>query len=476
MNVRATPLRAAGCRGRSRTIGPRPPRTRLAGSWPQWLPRLISLLLFTSVVTAASTARADTTICIELAIRTVDSGESAPGGAVEDYYQTCDDDDGAGPDLGCSVYARGMRIALRRSGVTTTYDLDDVGCATVPSGLNQQLWLYGYATNSRDAIMRIHNGGPSTIGDAANDWYPGSTYSIYDPDVDLSNNTTATLQYGAYDEKWTTMAALTFGMHRHPYGLSSGQRIHVAIDETTSCASSAHEPSVYTSRDQEGDHYIRIARCASSNHTRLKFLVAHELGHGILCLFAGVQGCEPNFTAATYQNSVPVDNCAAGGLYGIGTKEWNAVGFREGFGHYVSSRIWNDPEPTGQFRWFGLNYNLEYFLGGTINTSGGRLENVCCVGAGCANSWSNAGTNEDWLNFYWDWRTNASVACPEQPSSADMVVLFAYTIGQNPGDHGYYSVMRNAAAIMTWLPTCLNEYAPGSRIDVYADWNGINHD
>lgn len=108
--------------------------------------------------------------------------------------------------------------------------------------------------------------------------------------------------------------------------------------------------------------------------------------------------------------------------------------------------------------------------------SGGRLENVCCVGGGCTSSWADAGTNEDWMNFFWDWRTNASAACPDQPTSADMIVLFDYTIAQTPTSGGYYTTMRNAAALMTWLPTCLREYAPGSRIDVYSDWNGINHD
>jgi hypothetical protein len=430
-----------------------------------------------SFVAHAQTAAAALTLCIELQVLTTDSGEVAPGGFVEDYYQTCDDDDGAGPDLGCSAYARGMRMALKTGGVTTVYNLNASGCVGgIPANNNMELTLYGLATTPSGALVRIHNGSAGGIGDAGNNYYPGGTYSIQDPDLDLAafNNQTVTMGYGNYDEKWTTMAALAFSYWRRPEKLSNGDRVQVAFDTTFgACYSSAHYPNS-TSRDSEGDHYLRIARCAGNNNTRLKFVVGHELGHAIACIAAGEDGCEPNVVTT---HSVAPDNCAIpGGTYSMGSKEWNSVGFREGFAHFFSASVWNDPESRGQFR-LGQNYNLEYFSGSN-NPPGGRLENVCCVPEedDCESSWEGAGTNEDWMNFFWDWRTNDSASCPYQPSASDMLQLYSYVVQLDPpAEDTYLGLMLNAAGILVNLPACLRENWPTSRTHFYAVHNGIDN-
>lgn len=80
------------------------------------------------------------------------------------------------------------------------------------------------------------------------------------------------------------------------------------------------------------------------------------------------------------------------------------------------------------------------------------------------------------MNFFWDWRTNDSVTCPDQPTASDMLQLYSYTVQLDPpAADTYFGLMRNAAGLLLHLPDCLHENWPTSRIHFYSSHNGIDN-
>lgn len=406
------------------------------------------------------------TTCIRWQIQTTDSSHAIPfgpnAGGVEDQYLGCDG--------GCVVKARGVRVKVSRSGWEQTFDADPTtGCFSWSNtGTTFSVRVYGYSTDSAGNRVRIHTD-PADFSS-----YPGQTYSILLTNVTPTNGGTNTYDVGSNVSRWTAMASLGFGIYRFHTGLAN-KSFHVAMDDSQCGGSSAHFGSS-NSHITEGRHYLRIGNCgAGSPQTRRKFVVTHELGHTIAALYYGsdpaaVDGGEPSMS---YDNPVPPNACGDGGdFYSIASKEFSSVGFREGFAHFIAARIWNDKDTEGAFHWFESDtQDLERYDNGAGASTGGRLENVCCAGGGCAASWDNAGTIEDWMRFFWDFYTNTDAGCPQQPDAGDMLNLYKKT-RLNGGLTGtnYFTKMRTAAG-QIGLPACL----AGARFDAYAAWNGIDN-
>ncbi len=415
--------------------------------------------------TVALVAANSYTTCIKFQIRTVDSDVAIPNGAnaggTEDHYL------GANSDL--SVRARGVRVKLSRAGWEQVYDADNEGCFSWShaSTTGFTLRVYGYATDDSGNYVRIHDA-PSSFAS-----YPGATYSAALNNVAPTPNGTNTYEVGNYDSKWTAMAALAFGLYRYHDGLS-GKAFHVAMDNTQSGGSSAHYGDSNASITS-GRHYLRLGNGGADPQTRYKFVVTHELGHAIAALYYGdhadaVNGSEPN--TSDYSNNTTPNACGVSGTsYSISSKEWNSVNFREGFAHFIAARIWNNKETEGAFAWFAGPHDLERFNQGADNDPGGRLENVCCVGGGCADSWDSAGTNEDWLRFFWDWYTFDSNSCPIELTRLDMLKVYRQTrLNGGLAKDNYFSKMR--AAVQDLSPEdCLVSY-----FDYYAAHNGIDNE
>jgi hypothetical protein len=415
--------------------------------------------------TVALMAANNYTTCIKFEIRTVDSDVAIPNGAnaggTEDHYL------GANEDI--SVKARGVRVKLSRAGWEQTYNANNEGCFnwSHDSTSGFTLRVYGYATDDNGNYVRIHDS-PSSFAS-----YPGATYSAVLNNVAPTPNGTNTYEVGDHQSKWTAMAALAFGLYRYHDGLSD-KAFHVGIDDTQSGGSSAHfgdSNDAITS----GRHYLRLGNGGADPQTRYKFIVAHELGHAIAALYYGnhddaVNGGEPNVSLS---HNVDPNACGVSGTtYSISSKEWNSVGFREGFAHFIAARIWNDKDTEGAFTWFAGPHDLERFDQGANNAPGGRLENICCVGGGCADSWDSAGTNEDWLRFFWDWYTFESNTCTTSPSRLDMLKLYRQTrLNGGLTSTNYFDKMRAAAQDIN-LEGC----AATSYFDYYAEHNGIDNE
>lgn len=426
--------------------------------------------------TVALMAANSYTTCIKFEIRTVDSDVPIPSGGnaggTEDHYLGADND--------ISVKARGVRVKLSRAGWEQTYDADNEGCFnwSHASSSGFTLRVYGYATDDNGNYVRIHDA-PSSFTS-----YPGATYSAVINNVAPTPNGTNTYEVGNYDSKWTAMAALAFGLYRYHDGISN-KAFHVGIDNTKSDGASAHfgPNGESNAAITSGRHYLRLGNGnvnsdgdPSTPSTKFKFIVTHELGHAIAAIYYGdhddaVNGGEPNVNLSHFMLPDACYDAGVGtGSYSIATKEWSAVGFREGFAHFISARIWNDKDTEGAFAWFAGAHDLERYNQGANNNAGGRLENVCCVGGNCAEPWAGAGTNEDWLRFFWDWYT--TTGCDTEVTRLDMLKLYRQTrLNGGLVKDNYFSKMRAAAADLN-LSTCLkSEY-----FDFYAAHNGIDNE
>lgn len=407
--------------------------------------------------------------CILFRIQTTDSGGTIGNGpnkgGREDHW--------ANANAGIDVPAYGVHVRIKKNGVETTYATEpSTGCFNWSHDASGQFLLtaYGYAANSGGSYVRIHN----NVGDMSS--YPGTTYRLSGY-ITPSTNGTQYYAFGNYDSEWTAMAAAAFSLFRYPG--APGKAYHMAIDNTSGGYSSAHwsNSNAYLT---SGRHYLRIDNVDEDGGTpqsQQKAVVAHEMGHAIAALYYGHQpgaknGSEPNVKA---DHNVTPDGCTAASVpfdsYWIGSKEWNSLGFREGFATYIAAVVWNNKDYEGALNWMGTQLDLERYSNGTGTTSGGRLENFCCTGNVCAESWKDAGTNEDWVLFFWDLYTNKDDDCAQQPSIWGMLNLYSATRFR-PGlaYNNYFDKMREGVNI-AWPQSCLAE----QRFDVYAVHNGINN-
>jgi hypothetical protein len=420
---------------------------------------------------AGTTGYNNCKICILFRIQTIDSAipiKSGPNkGGIEDHWTTANE--------GIDVPAYGIHVRIKHNGVEKTYPTDPATGCFFFSNLSDGPFLlkaYGYASDSDNNFIRIHNAPDDTT-----DSYPGKTY-VYAGYITPLKNSTSYYAVGGYDTEWTAMAAFAFSLYRYHDGLAN-KAFHVGMDNEPEGWSSAHfgKSNSYLTA---GRHYLKIDNAepdGGAPHTTRKSVSTHEFGHAAAALFYGSHpdagnGGEPDVSLT---HDVTPNACGTGdedgGSYSIGTKEWSAVGFREGFATFVAAKIWNDKDFEGSIHWLGSHHDLERFSDGAGTASGGRLENVCCIGGGCADSWKSAGTNEDWLLFFWDFYTNKDDACSTQPTKRDMFRLYRNTRLQSGlKKNNYFSKMRAGAQNLS-LPTCLKT----TRFDSYATHNGINN-
>ena len=426
---------------------------------------------------------------IKFLIRTADSSARIPvgpnAGLTEDYYK--------GANEGISVIARGVHvtISLPDSGdadsepdwmkqfvadpVTGSFNWSH----TATSGFIIRVW--GISTDAKNNYVRIHDDPDSFDG------YVGKTYSRVLVDVDPTPGGSDTYEVGSYQSEWTAMAALAFGLYRYNSGLSD-KAFHVGIDDARPDGSSAHFGSGQSNGDiTNGRHYLKLGNGdvdadgdPATPQTKYKFIVTHEFGHAIAALYYGshddaVNGGEPS-DEYDYSYTDDAENvCGTGGdFYSIDSKEWNWLGFREGFAHFIAAKIWNTKDTVGTFTWFGVPHDLNRYNFGASYNAGGRLENQCvCIVAGCNNDWEGATTIEDWLRFFWDWYTTTPNVCADQPSKTDMLRLYRQ-VRLNGGltKGNYYDKMREAVDDLDGdVSDCLQT----TSFDAYGDHNGINN-
>ncbi len=425
------------------------------------LAKITVIILFAALWVSTEAEAGNYQTCIKWQIQTVDSSKALQwgpnAGLIEDRYKGCDGT--------CSVVARGVRAKVSRGSWSQTFDAHPTsGCFdwSHPSSSGFSVRVYAYATNSHDLSVRVHDGSTTNFSS-----YPGSTYSYLLTNVSPTHNGSNTYYVGGYTQQATLMATAAFTTYRINVG-NHDKRIHISLN-TGSCWSSSSAYGTNTGSTQQvtsGRHYVRLGSCATGTpSTRRKFMVSHELGHALLRLYTNKNGDDPGQSSS---HNVNPNACGTGGTsYNIGSKEWNSKGYKEGFAHLVSARTWNDWNEVGIFRWSNTTYSLERYAAST--SSGGRLENVCCT-SGCATSWQNAGTIEDWMRFFWDVYTEDD-DCTDHWTIGKMFALYD-KVRDNGGltSTNHFSRARTAATQLG-LTTC----SGSTLFDSRAAWNGVNN-
>lgn len=394
------------------------------------------------------------TACVSYQVQTVDSGFTNSQGLTEDYWTNA--------DSGISVFAHGARIVIG----STTYDTNALGCVTFTSAYpafvaNVKVWAY--ATDIDGNYVRMHNG-PSNSPSS----YPGSTYSWMVNNVTFVSGATTPVPAGGFSPRATAMATLAFSHFRYHDGMGD-RALHVSdlggsnpLDDADCSANFNYLNNVADDRS-----YIRLvtanaAHCDNHNQAN-KFVVAHEYGHAYAHQYANVAVTSP---AAHDHSATPRGTCSFfnsdGYVYGNNSKEWSSIAIREGFAHFVSARIWNDPSADGQFRWSG-SHDLERW--NPANAVGGRLVNECCPGTSpeCRSSLNGAGVLTDWMRALWDLHTDSTCDL----TKIEMAAFYAWTIGQ-PGLDNDLFFPATQITMSIWGTTCEN------RWDWIACYNGID--
>ncbi len=440
-------------------------------------------------------AHASYTICAVGSIRTTDSGNQIPSGPnagdTEDYWQN--------GDSTLSKAIHGLSIGVYRPGAGNEYrNTGSDGCAdfTGTAGSGSTVTFYSH-TLAQSTGLVLNN---SPYSYALN----GATWTYRYTNQNLRNNRTYTYSnLGSGLAKWTTLFTANFGLRRFDDALnvvSNWTTIYLGLDEScttgtngTDTVASAHYGGSGSNRSNgqitSGRHYLALANCTTGGQrSRQKFIVSHEMGHAITALYYGASsgatnGDEPNSTDYSKDRvDGETGTCRDGGTsgsdsYTIDSKEWNSVGFREGFAHWVAASSWslkNDSgaaggSGTGQegsFSWFGGSqtdaHDLERYNLGAGSGSGGHLENICTTG------WDSSSTNGDWLRFLWDMFTDTT--CGSSPSKNNMLDVYSRT-RQNGGlTKGNYFTRAEQAANNLW-GSCWE-----GRFATWSSWNGVDND
>jgi hypothetical protein len=286
-----------------------------------------------------------------------------------------------------------------------------------------EAWLHADEASSNPTSIPTSTYTASVAG-----WYPSSQAIVFTGDVSI----------------WSTIAFAGFSLWR----LNGGQsniRYLLGFDssDTTSARayrSDGREPGDSTTPNTV---WMAIGRASSGspNVSQMKFIVAHEMGHGLFTQYAdwtpgGTQLNVGDFTnddapiAAVPPNFDPDEVlCPAGTTYSTGTYEWSSLPLYEGVASLYAARVFNDFDEDGCFVWNRVDGSGREALDlDEERTSWGSiLESRCCAvptnpappgnGTECR---PGHGTNHDWIEMLWNFYTQP-VESPNACAGIDLV-------------------------------------------------------
>ncbi|HKI00951.1 MAG TPA: hypothetical protein VKK31_03125 [Thermoanaerobaculia bacterium] len=431
------------------------------------LPIFFALLLAAGGLTSAAQG-ATFQICVKADVLTTDASLTA-NGVTEDYWKGADD------PVEYLAVGRGFRVKVRQGAWVQTFDSHpESGCFSFnrTSATGFDIRVYGFATDSAGNHVRIHDAGTSTSS-----WYPGATYSALWTGQTLSSvSANEYVLDGRASDRWTTIAAAAFGLHRYHDG-NSGKTISIGFDEgdcNDSGSINGNAPDYVESNDA---HIVRIGRCAStSSDAREKMLVTHEQGHAMLRMYYGFDGDDaPRDQGYTPPNGInPAappqgSSCWNVSSYGMNSLEWNSQAFKEAFADFYSAKVWNAKDSRGTYTYRGIAYDLEFWDNFTeTNPFGGFTDNFCGSTA------NGVTTKGDMLRFLWDFFT--VTGCVNQPSQLDMFEVYRM-VRENHRDGTYNLTNSNYDAALKFAIENSVAALSGCEqdaYDAYAGWNGLH--
>jgi hypothetical protein len=352
------------------------------------------------------------------------------------------------------------------SGVGGFVYLDTEGCTSALPSTGGDSFVISLFTSARDAAGNqwdVYTGTCVSTAPCPENTPGGSQNGLYSFGgfAAIPANAATTLNIGPPpdEEKWLMFAVTAFTQWRVG-GYLTNSRIHVCEQELQ--GGSVNTINTFSTKSGCIDIGTGSGGSGGAGDVRLKYLIAHELGHAIGYLYAldnfdgatsyddngdgnsspdeynprlneknpsGTPWIEDGFSEQACD--VPRDT------YNLYSYEWNALALREAFAHLVATRVFNDraenavfvwgrnsiADTSGTSRpWKHLNKTRELLDEGSdlIGTGGriestlsrlpptpGSLEPPCCP---AGKSWTatcrdGASTIRDWTGALWNWYT-----------------------------------------------------------------------
>ncbi len=161
---------------------------------------------------------------------------------------------------------------------------------------------------------------------------------------------------------------------------------------------------------------IQIWRDGSTDHTRRKFVVAHEMGHILHRRAAYERGGEKGNNSCSLGGT---NTCTTGSGHQLRSFERNSCAATEGFADFVATDVWNTHSTSA-------SNPTAYYASNTteVNAESGHsgYESKYCEDECSPSCASGRGVELDWLRAFWDFHTNnGSSATGDRQSHSDML-------------------------------------------------------
>ena len=343
-------------------------------------PVLLALLLGSGTLVPAQAVITNVDICIDFQTNFTDLGG--------DWWFTNDDRPARG--IWLSVLDWGTAAEMFPTHYTD-WVYGNGGCATVALDTARTYLIY---TESRAEVNGVEiNSYDDTVTPDEAIYIHDLVYTPAVGDV-LNFDLPADTQYGQ-------LAVATWAFYRNNAGLAGGPALIEFFDD--GCCNGGAEIQASTTS---------------------KFIIGHELGHGVG--FRRDLETNPAFSYTANEDGCDGDNVATN-KHGQVSKEFQSGAAVEGFADFYAAWAWNKKSQNDCV--YDRHYSSDFDMDGTNATSNGQvscegiptdglaavttdfvlssitardwLEDVINAGF-CTNPLTNRGTQYDWLRFWWD--------------------------------------------------------------------------
>ncbi len=369
-----------------------------------------TLLAFVGLLFCAPTAKADTTVCIDFYAYYSDNTSGAG-----DYWTS----DAVRPQAGVKVRLVDTIYSFVNIANYADYNGTNVGCATFPTSAGRTYHVYVESETrvSGGNVVKVLDASTVVGGDFEN---TGTVYTQYLGTV-ADGTTLNRVHYlggpcpsspPASSPSFTcyptrVLGAATWAILRRNGGLNS-ETVRIFASGCPTGSGSCY-------RDQDDALYTGSTR---------KFVIAHEVGHAVAAIRNGTQSTNLSYGAgALVCKSVPPTPTTN---HSMDSKEYQSGAASEGLAHYYAAVAWNlSNQSDCTFRYYKpVDFNLDAVVDpSNVNCEGGPalatppgspppppIDAKDLLGDVCRPTFSNRGTEYDWLRFWWDMDTDQGLS------------------------------------------------------------------
>lgn len=357
------------------------------------------------------------------------------------------------------IDAYGVKVKVD-DGTTTVfegYTSDSTGCTanfTASGGVDYDVRVYGEVSINGNTLYYklLGSGLYSTVFDDYNFTADG-TYTFDVPNGHLSR----------------VMGIVSYALKNRSLGVT-GETINVWRK-----SSSSDSPCAGTSCNSGGEIYYMIDT-SGTDHSTYKNVLAHEFGHKMMFLRAGVSSISKSYTADD-TTACPDESSNPGG-HSRNSVEYHSAAVVEGYAHYYASVVFNLVGGAGCGAYSHYSVDWDNFGGGNGNiydcdgppVSGLGLSSEDYMGDECGDI-PGLANEYDYQRFFWDLSDKAPPAESESLGAGDIAdVIGEASVGWNAGyESGYPGNLDNPT---TRLSDAASVF--GTTWDNIVDDNGVH--